>query len=98
MPAFNKAHTATANRVAQRYGGIFNPGDGVDIETDDLAIEVETSATVQDGVRRLNKRDGRVYVAVTNKEGLPIALDAAEDSRVGVMDPHGNIVRECGML
>lgn len=94
MAGENKAHTATANRIAKRYGGVYNDGDGIDIQTDELTVEVETTATVRDGIKRLMKIPGPVYVAVTNKEGLLEALRYAHDSRVGVMDPKGNVVKE----
>ena len=90
----NKAHTATANRIAKRYQANYNAGDGIDITGEDLLIEVETTATISEGVERLRTRLGRVYVAVTNKEGVAEALRLTHGTNVGVMDPRGNIVRE----
>ncbi len=90
----NKAHTATANRIAQVYGTNFNAGTGFDIQVDGMVIEVETTATVQEGINRLREADGRVFVALTNKDGVREALRLANGTRVGVMDPQGNIIRE----
>lgn len=94
MGKANKAHTATANRIAKRYGGIYNHGDGPDISTDELTIEVETTATIRQAVRRLTGGKGAVFVAVTNKDGVVEALRIAQDTRVGVMDPQGQIVKQ----
>lgn len=92
----NKAHTATANRIAQLYGARYNAGEGFDIQAGDLIVEVETTATVQEGIDRLRQAPGRVYVALTNKDGVREALRLAAGTRVGVMDPQGHVVRESG--
>ena len=93
--AHNKAHTATANRVARRLEANYNEGPGFDISLDNLVVEVETPATLPDALRRLEAQPGRVFVAMTNKEGVIEALHQTVGSRVGVMDPHGNVIREC---
>ncbi|MCP4189876.1 MAG: hypothetical protein GY768_04530 [Planctomycetaceae bacterium] len=90
----NKAHTATANRIAQVFGASYNPGKGHDIQIDDVVIEVETTATVESGIDQLAGTPGRTYVALTNKDGVREALRLVEGTKVGVMDPQGNIVKE----
>ncbi|HEV3416056.1 MAG TPA: hypothetical protein VG056_04565 [Pirellulales bacterium] len=87
----NKAHTTTINRIVRRYNG--KSGLDVDVETPEGIVEVETEATIRRGIRQLNKFRGPVYLAVTNREALPEALRATAGSRIGVMDPHGNIVK-----
>jgi hypothetical protein len=94
VPELNKAHTATARRIAARYGTVYNDGEGVDIESDGMAIEVETTATIEEGVQRLRNHVGRAFVAVTNKEGLAEALRLTQGTNIGVMDPRGNIIKE----
>ncbi len=90
----NKAHTATAHRVARRFQTEFNEGDGFDIQTDDIIVEVETTATMFDSATRLAEQKGPIYIALTNKDGVADALRAISNLRVGIMDAHGNIVRE----
>jgi hypothetical protein len=90
----NKAHTAAANRIAARYGGTFNPGDGHDIQVPGLIIEVETTATLRAAIRHLKGVKGPVFVAVTNKEGVHDALQIARTTRVGVMNPQGDILKQ----
>ncbi len=91
----NKAHTATLNRIAQRYGATPNPqGRPFDIQADGLTIEVETTATIDAGLQKLRHLPGRVYIAVTNKEAIRAALRMTEGTRVGVMDPKGDVLRE----
>ncbi|MDG2380224.1 MAG: hypothetical protein P8N76_00980 [Pirellulaceae bacterium] len=90
----NKAHTATANRIAQLLGASYNSGDGHDIQIDDVVIEVETTATVESRIAQLATTEGRTYVALTNKDGVREALRLAKGTKVGVMDPQGNIVKE----
>jgi hypothetical protein len=89
----NKAHTATLNRVAQRYGGRQAPSEPYDVVTPTMVIEVETTATVAATVARLEQATKPAYVAMTNREGVKEALRLAATSPVGVMDPHGEIVK-----
>jgi len=97
MGRVNKAHTATANRIAERYRTNFNPHDGPDIEVDGLVIEVETTATLDDAVARLKRIKGRAtYIALTNKEGVSMGVTAVRGTPVGVMDPDGEIIVEAG--
>jgi hypothetical protein len=89
----NKAHTATINRIARRYGAAVPADNRCDLQTAHGFIGVETAATVGRRIRLLKKLDGPAYIAVTNKEALCDALRAAQGSRIGVMDPQGNIVK-----
>lgn len=90
----NKAHTATVNRIARRYNLKFNEGDGVDFQTDEIAIDVETTATLDDGLERLLQISGPAYLAVTNMEAVQEAIRQTQDTPIGVMDPKGNIIKE----
>lgn len=90
----NKAHATTANRIAERYGIEVNSGDGVDLQIEDMLIEVETTATLPEAVSRLAKTPGRVFVAVTNKDGIRDALRLTAGTHIGVMDPYGEIIQE----
>lgn len=92
MSYVNKAHTATANRIARRYGTRYNHGDGPDIQCAGFVIEVETMATLEQRVEILKNLDGQVYIAVTNKEAVPEAIALVQNTRLGIMDPQGNII------
>lgn len=102
----NKAHTATAKRIAKRYGLVFTRAaddaeadvTGVDPHGRPMVVEIETSATLGDAVARLTKHTGLVYVAVTNKEALIDAVRLTKDTPIGVMDPRGDVVKECAAL
>ena len=99
MASPNKAHKATANRIARRYAAALNvrAEEGqIDIWADGYVIAVETTATLEESIRRWNEHNQPVYVAVTNREGLAEAQRLAAETRVGVMDPQGNIVKEAG--
>ncbi len=89
----NKAHTATANRISRRYNIQFNEGDGADFHSDQFTIEVETTATIEEGLARLERFEGPVFIAMTNMEGVREALRQVQGTRIGVMDPQGNIVK-----
>ena len=89
----NQAHTATANRIARRYEAEFNQGEGYDIQTPEMVVEVETTATMADAMQRLVRQAGNVYIALTNKDAVTEALRVLPENRVGIMDPYGNIVR-----
>jgi hypothetical protein len=88
----NKAFTATVNRLAQRYTG--RSTDEGEILTGEMAILVTTTATVTDAVEMLAGRPGKVYIAMTNREGLREGIRAAEGTKVGVMQPDGEIAKE----
>lgn len=92
----NKAHTATLNRICLRYGVEQSEKAEFDIKTDGLIIEVETTASIQDAVERLRDQRGPVYIAITNKEGLKLALKSVEGTEIGIMDPKGNVMRPSG--
>jgi hypothetical protein len=88
----NKAHTATLRRLSQRYG--VAAGDSFDLAGSDLIIEVETAATVADGVRKLQLAAGRRFVAMTNQESIREALLLTTATPIGVMNPRGDVVKE----
>ncbi len=90
----NKAHTTTVNRIVRKYSGKLGRDEQVDVRTSKGMVAVETEATISRGIRRLRRFHCPVYVAVTNKEALPEALRATNGSRIGVMDPQGNIVKQ----
>jgi hypothetical protein len=96
MRKYNKAHTATINRIARRFGVDAQVGNGSELLTPLGLIGVETGATVARRIRSLKKHVGAAYIAVTNREALADALRAAEGSCIGVMDPQGNIVKRAG--
>ncbi len=93
MLKLSKAHTATINRIARRYGVDVPFDHRSELRTPHGLIGVETAATVGRRIRSLKKYEGPAYVAVTNKEALSDALRAARGSPIGVMDPQGNIVK-----
>ena len=90
----NKAHTATVRRIAKRYSAHANASGQPDITNGKLTVEVETSATLSHGIKALLEMEGPVFVAVTNRESLPDALRLASNTRVGVMDPGGEIIKQ----
>ena len=68
-----------------------------DITAGDMLIEVETAATLAEGIGRLSSQSCRRYVAVTNRESLPEALRQTAGTGIGVMNPQGDIVREANL-
>ena len=93
--AGNKAHTATVHRVAKRYALDTHAEDGrPDLSNENLTVAVETSATLAEGIKALANVEGPVFVAVTNREALADAIRRASRTRVGVMDPQGDIVKQ----
>ena len=93
----NKAHTATMRRIASRYGGTIGQDGRADIAAGDILIEVETAATLTEGIARLLSHDCRRYIAVTNRESLPEALRLTAGTGIGVMNPQGDIVRDANL-
>jgi hypothetical protein len=71
----SRSHEITANRLAKKFGTEYNTGKGVDINTDSIAVEVETPETVADGLRQFLGHKKPVYIAGTNKEAIHMALE-----------------------
>jgi hypothetical protein len=92
----NKAHAAVVRRLMERYGGGSQNTNGFDVHIGDLIIEVETTATLRDGVSKLGHALGRRFIAVTNREALEDAVAATGATGIGVMDPWGEIVQQSG--
>lgn len=90
----NKAHTATLRRIANRYGGTIGQDGQPDITAGEMLIEVETAATLREGIARLSTYACRRYVAVTNREALAEAQRLTAGTGIGVMSPQGDIVQE----
>ena len=66
----NKAQTATLNRICARYGFHPAPSGPHDIKADGIVVDVVTSASLRDAIKRLEDVDGPVYIAITNNEGI----------------------------
>ncbi len=88
----NKAHAAVVRRLNERYGNGADNSNGFDVHVGDLVIEVETSATLCEGLQRLQKMQGRRYIAVTNQEAIDDAVTLAKETEIGVMNPWGDII------
>ncbi len=89
----SRSHKTTANRLADMYNTEYNQGQGPDIKTQNITIEVETPESVADAGRQLGGHRGPVYVAGTNKEAVESALERYGDSTIGVMDNQGKIIK-----
>lgn len=90
----NRSHKITANRIAKKYKAEYNQGPGADIQTDGLAVEVETAESIGDASRQLQGFKKPVYIAVTTKKGVQKALERYENTTIGVMDGKGSIVKK----
>ena len=86
-------HDETAERIAQLKRAEYNKGQGPDVKTPTQVIEVETEKTVKDGLRQLRGFKKPVYIAGANEKATEAALEATQDTTVGVMDHLGKIVR-----
>lgn len=84
--AESRSHKTTANRLAGLYDADYNQGQGADIKTSEITIEVETPDSIADAGRQLSGHRGPVYVAGTNQKAVKAALERYEDSTIGVMD------------
>jgi hypothetical protein len=88
-----KAYTATVNRLARRFGiGPVAPGRFV-VPSPHMILRVETTATMADAATDLAKEVGKTYIVMTNREGVREAVRTVAGTRIGVMDPYGEIVK-----
>ena len=86
-------HDRTARQLAHKHKTDYNKGQGPDVITSRLAIEVETANTVRDGLRQLQGFRKPVYIAGADAETTKKALDVTKGTTVGVMGPDGKIVK-----
>ena len=86
-------HDKTAGRLARKEGVEYNQGQGPDVNSPRRAIEVETADSVRDGLRQLRGFTKPVYIAGADAEATKAALEAAQDTTVGVMNSQGKIVK-----
>ena len=89
----SRAHKTTANRIAKKYRTAYNPDEGVDVVTRQIAVEVETPGTVSDGMRQLQGHKKPAYIAGANQEAVDEALEKTAGTTIGVMDSQGRIVK-----
>jgi len=91
--AESKSHRTTANKIAKKYNANYNTGQGADIKTSKIAVEVETEGTVRDGLRQLQGHQKPVYIAGANQSTVDKALEITQGTTVGVMDNQGRILK-----
>jgi hypothetical protein len=90
----SKSHDIVAKRIAKSRKSEYNEGQGPDINTPEIVVEVETPETVKDGLRQLRGFRKPVYIAGSNKEAVKKAEEVTKGTTVGVMDPGGNIIKK----
>lgn len=91
--AESRAHSTVANRLARRFGATYNRGAGADIQTQSVAIEVETEQTVDDAGRQLRGHRKQVFVAGTSRTATDAALERYRDTSISVMDANGRVLK-----
>lgn len=89
----SRSHERASKNIARKYRTEYNRGQGPDIRTPKITVEVETEDTIGDAARQLQGHRGPVYVAVTNHRAVQKALDRYKDSTIGVMDNTGKIIK-----
>jgi hypothetical protein len=88
-----KAYTATVNRISRRYGvAPVAPGRFV-VPAPHMLLRVETTATMAEATAELADEAGASYIVMTNREGVREAVRQVAGTRVGVMDPYGEIIK-----
>lgn len=88
-------HDEVATKLANKFGTTYNRGQGPDIETNSLAIEVETRQSLgKDGLRQLQGFQKKVYIVMADDADIQYALDMTEGTTVGVMYTSGQIRKD----
>jgi len=88
----NRSYKVTVNRLSKNLG-TEPQEEGVDIQTNNLAIEVEPERTINQGIRQLQGYKKPVYIAGVNTKAVEKALEATKGTTIGVMDNQGNIIK-----
>jgi len=90
--AEDRSHKATVNRLSKKFGT--EPQEkGADIQTNNLAIEVEPEKTINQAIMQLQGYKKPVYISGVNQKAVEKALDATEGTTIGVMDNQGKIIK-----
>ncbi len=90
--AEDRSHKSTVNRLSKKFGAEAKE-EGADIQTNNMAIEVEPEKTINKAIMQLQGYKKRVYVAGVNQKAVEKALEATEGTTIDVMDNHGNIIK-----
>ena len=83
-----------AKALAAKHGSKYNRGQGPDIRTDRVIINVETSRSLSTACGRLRGFRGPVYVACANDKDIEDARYWTEGKTVGVMNSRGRILKK----
>ena len=88
----DRSHKTTVNRLSKKFGT--EPQEkGADIQTNNLAIEVEPEKTINQAIMQLQGYKKSVYIAGVNQKAVEKALEATEGTTIGVMDNQGKIMK-----
>jgi len=86
-------HDDIAKKIARKYKTDYNPGKGVDVRPPGKAIEVEPNMnTIAHGIKQLQGYKDPRYLAVP-KRIAPKVQERVKNTKIGVMDQNGNILR-----
>ena len=92
----SKAFTATLNRVAKKFGVSAEAGGVLRVSNPPMTLHVATTATLAEVVEYLLTLPGDACVVMTNREAIREALRVVGETRLGVMNPHGEVVKPPG--
>lgn len=84
--AESSKHRQTAERMARKFGGKYNKGQGPDVILSNQIIEIETSGTIDDAKRQLKGFKKSVYIVGADADAQKKALEAMEGTTIGVRD------------
>ncbi len=86
------SHDRAARKIANRYGGVYDPASSPDVRTPDRRIEVKsTTDEIQTALDQLGHTQKKRYIALPSSE-IPYALDVVPPG-VGLMNHNGDIVK-----
>ncbi len=86
-------HERVAKNLAKKFNADYNSTKGVDIVTNRMAIEVETTQTIGEASKQLAGFKKPVYIAATSSQWVKKALEKTEWTTIWVMDAEGNIIK-----
>lgn len=87
-------HDQIAEKLARKYNTEYKSDKGIDLVTRSRVIEVETkSDSIRQGINQVVKSSKARYLAV-NKQNIQNALEATENTGIGVIGPTGKILKK----
>jgi len=87
-------HDKIAEKLAKKFKTKYKSDKGIDLVLPDKVIEVETKKSgIYQGIKQIEKSSKARYLVI-NKINIKNALEATENTGIGIMNETGRIIKK----